>query len=306
MGSIALNKLAIVAAMLVVAVPAVARPAREPQAEVVRLWPGAAPGTPEWTGPETERADPANPFGPIIVKTNISDPTLTVVRPARGKANGTAMIVLPGGGFGILAWDIEGTEVARYLADRGITAFVLKYRVGGRKPVPGQKPPANLAEMLEAIKPGRKFAVDDAAQAMRLVRRDAARYGIRPDRVGMMGFSAGAITTVGLILEGGADTRPDFAAPIYGMTMMDAPKVPANAPPIFIAAAQDDPLAPGSLEIYNLWNAAKRPAELHIYDKGGHGFGMRAKNLPVGNWPAAFDAWLIRNGYLPTPAKPQQ
>jgi acetyl esterase/lipase len=291
------------AAMLAMALPAIAHAAPEPRAEVVRLWPGKVPGTESWSGQETERKDPTNPFGPIILKSNVTEPSLTVVRPAPGRANGTAIIILPGGGFQVLAWDIEGTEVARHLAARGITAFVLKYRVRQAQPAPGEKPPTSLAEGLARLKPLRKIAIEDAAQAVRLVRRDAARYGIRPDRVGMMGFSAGAITTVGLLVEGDPAARPNFAAPIYGAPLMDSPKVPADAPPLFIASAQDDFLSAGSIEIYNLWNAAQRPAELHNSDKGGHGFGMRAKDLPVGQWPAVFDAWLSHHGYLPASAK---
>lgn len=283
--------------MIVGSQQAAANEAASADHEVIRLWPGQAPGTETWTGEETERVDQTNPFGPIKVKSNITVPTLTVVRPAAGKANGTAVIVLPGGAFQILAWDIEGTEVARHLADRGITAFVLKYRVRAAKPQPGQV--FDMAGILKAMQPLRKFAIDDAAQAMRIVRRDSARFGVNPDKVGMMGFSAGAITTLGLILEGDAATRPNFAAPIYGMTMIENPTVPADAPPIFIASAQDDFLSAGSLETYSLWNAAKRPAELHIYDKGGHGFGMRAKDMPVGSWPLAFDSWLVRHGFLP-------
>jgi acetyl esterase/lipase len=276
--------------------PAAAQSSGAGDGEVVRLWPGQAPGTESWTGPETIKTDPNNPFGPIQVKSNVTVPTLTVVRPAPGKANGTAIVVLPGGAFQILAWDIEGTEVARRLADRGITAFLLKYRVR-----PGEADPAKpaAAALMDALQSLRKIAIADAAQSVRIVRRDAARFGIRPDRVGMMGFSAGAIATLGLLLEGDPAARPNFAASIYGTPLMEKPVVPANAPPIFIASAQDDFLSAGSVETYTLWSTAKRPAELHIYDKGGHGFGMRAKNLPVGGWPLAFDAWLTRNGYLP-------
>jgi len=224
---------------------------------------------------------------------------LTVFRPAPGKANGTAMVVLPGGAFQILAWDIEGTEVARWLTERGVTAFLLKYRARTIKPEPGQPMPTTLDGFLKMLKPGRRIAMDDAAQAMRIVRGNAARYGVRPDRIGMVGFSAGAITTIGLILEGDPAVRPNFAAPIYGALLMDLPKVPEDAPPLFLAAAQDDPLVSGSVDIYKLWSDAKRPAELHLYEKGGHGFGMRANTLPVGRWPDAFEAWMAQHDYLP-------
>jgi acetyl esterase/lipase len=269
-----------------------------PAPEVIRLWPGPAPGTAEWSGNETETVDPANPFGPITVISNVATPTMTVFRPAAGTANGTAMVVLPGGGFQILAWDLEGTEVARFLTERGITAFVLKYRVRKPPAVPGAAPPATLEAMLRALAPARTLAIADAAQAMRLVRRDAARFDIRPDRVGMMGFSAGAITTVGLVLEGDASVRPDFVAPIYGTPMVADPVLPPGAPPAFIVSAQDDFLAAGSIATYELWTKAKRPAELHLFEVGGHGFGMRAKDKPVGRWPLAFERWLAAHGYL--------
>lgn len=283
--------------------PVAAESAQAVDGNIVRIWPGQAPGTETWAGDETERTDPTNPFGPITVKSNVTVPTLTVVRPEPGEANGTAIVILPGGAFQVLAWDIEGTEVARHLADRGITAFVLKYRARASKSDASRPGPVDF---MAALQPLREIAIADAAQAMRIVRRDAARYSVKPDRVGMMGFSAGAIATLGLLLEGDPAARPDFAAAIYGTPLMENPVVPADAPPIFIVAAQDDFLSAGSIETYNLWSAAKRSAELHIYDKGGHGFGMRGKDLPVGRWPMAFDAWLIRHGLIPEATAPER
>lgn len=293
---------AVALAIISPAAPAAAQSDTGTTEEVIRVWPGPAPGSEAWTGPEVS-SDGKVPAGKIQIKTNVSVPTLTVVRPAPDKANGTAMLVLPGGAFMALAWDLEGTEVARWLAERGITAFILKYRVRSIAPPPGQKPPTEVAELVKLLEPNRKFAVADATQAMRVVRQNAAQYGVRPDRIGMIGFSAGAITTMGVLLEGDPRARPDFAAPIYGMTMIASPAVPADAPPLFIVTAQDDStLAPaGSIEIFKLWTEAKRPAELHIYEKGGHGFGMRPSNLPVSNWPSAFEAWLTSHGLLAKP-----
>lgn len=276
----------------------------QPSQEEVRIWPGAAPGTEDWTGEETSGQTQV-PAGTIQIRSNVTTPTLTVVRPAAGRANGTAMLVLPGGVFSVLAWDLEGTEVARWLAERGITAFVLKYRVRPPQLPPGQAPPTSLDELVRVLEPGRRIAVADAGRAVRFLRAHAGQYGIRPDRIGMIGFSAGAIATVGAALQQDAGARPDFAGSIYGMTMMQSPAVPQGAPPLFIVHAQDDTTIPptGSTELFTLWTSARRPAELHIYARGGHGFGVRPSDLPVARWPQALEAWLGALGML-QPAEP--
>lgn len=275
-----------------------ATPADTP--EIVQIWPGPPPGSEPLAEPESSKEEQSGANRITIVR-NVAVPTMTVVRPEAGKANGTAMLVLPGGAFMALAWDYEGMEVAQWLAKRGITAFVLKYRVSALPLAPGEAPPG-MAELIRRLEPKRKLAVSDAAQAMSIVRRDAATYGIDPDRIGMIGFSAGAVTTLGVLLEGDAAKRPNFAASIYGMTMIGSPKVPADAPPLFLAHAQDDGLIPpqSSTQLFDLWSAAKRPAELHLYAAGGHGFGMRPKSLPVDHWPVAFEAWLSSLGLLGT------
>jgi acetyl esterase/lipase len=268
-----------------------------PAPEVARLWPGAAPGTESWSGAEVE-VDADLPAGKTHIVTNVTVPTLTVIRPAPGRANGTAVLVAPGGAFRALAWDLEGTEVARWLAERGITAFVLKYRV---------RPPADGAgagtqafdEWWAGTKAAREVAIADARQALRLIRTGAGRYGLKADRVGMIGFSAGAMVTMGAVLGTDPAVRPDFAAPVYGAMAPDA--VPAaGAPPLFIVAAQDDPQVPPakSVAIFDAWTAAHLTAELHLYEKGGHGFGMRARNMPADAWPRALEAWLVSRGLM--------
>lgn len=257
--------------------------ANEPNSEVIRLWPSGAPDTPkEWTEPEYQGKESI---------TFVSTPTLTVVRPSAGKANGTAMIVAPGGAFAGLAWRLEGVEIAEWLAGRGITAFILKYRVRPRQggaPLPAIRPGV---DPMEQFKPAVDLAMADGMQAVRLVRQEAARFGIKPNRVGFIGFSAGAMTAMNVILKGDAQSRPDFAAPIYG-AMPDRP-VPAGSPPLFVVVATDDKIMFGrSIEIFNRWIASGNRAELHVYEKGGHGFGMRRKGLPVDLWPQAFEAWL--------------
>jgi len=264
--------------------------------EEVRVWPGQAPGTEDWKGSE-ETADVTLPnVGKIRVITNVTVPTLTVFRPVRGKANGTAMVVLPGGSFRALAWDVDGLETAQWLADRGITAFLLKYRV--RPPQEGESFGESLEDFARATKARRAIVVADAEEAIRFVRSHAQQYSVAVNRVGIIGFSAGAMVTVEVALAKDPAIRPDFAVPMYGAALTS--EVPtAAAPPLFIGAAQDDPQLPAinSVAIFQRWTTAGLPAELHIYDKGGHGFGFRPHHLPVDAWPASFERWLASHGY---------
>jgi acetyl esterase/lipase len=279
--------------------------ASEPVPEVITLWPGGAPGTEDWTGPETVQTLPL-PGGPIRMIGNVTKPTLTVYRPRTGTANGTAMLVTPGGGFMSLAIDHEGIAVAQWLNERGVTAFVLKYRV---KPNPAFRIPGNLrknpelfAQFKSSMSGGIPYAIADATQAIRYLRANADRFAIAPDRIGMIGFSAGAITTMGAVMNEAAADRPNFAAPIYGA--MDDKAPPAGAPPLFIAVTQDDPAvpAPESIAIFSRWSAAQLPAELHVYERGGHSFGMRTLNQPVDGCTTAFAAWMKSHGWLDSPA----
>jgi acetyl esterase/lipase len=288
-------------ALVAAGYPASAEDVAAPAA-VIPLWEQAPTDTP-WPGPEKVGESVAPTGSRIAIRSEVVEPTLTVVRPAPGTANGTGVVVAPGGAFMALAWDLEGTEVADWLAERGITAFILKYRVGPPKMLPGQAMPGDIAGLVRLLEPNRQLAIRDGSQAIRLIRRRAAEFAVRPDRIGMMGFSAGAMTTLGVTLEGGADARPDFIAPIYGMIPADA-VVPADAPPAFVAVAADDQTVPGagSIDIFRKWSEAKRPAELHVYEKGNHGFGMRPQGLPVDHWPAAFEAWLTAHGFIPAAA----
>jgi acetyl esterase/lipase len=281
------------------ATPAAARPAAQSHdREVVRIWPGQAPGTEDWKAPQ-EGVDVTLPnVGKIHVITNVTVPTLTIFRP-RGKANGTAMVVLPGGSFRALAWDVDGLETAQWLAAKGITAFVLKYRV--RPPSKGESFGESLEDFARATQARRAIAVADAEQAIRFVRSHARQYAADANRVGIIGFSAGAMATVEVALAKDAAVRPNFAVAMYGAALTkEAPS--AGAPPLFIGAAQDDPQLPAinSVEIFQRWTKAGLPAELHIYEKGGHGFGFRRHGLPADRWPASFEAWLAAHGYLPS------
>lgn len=207
------------------------------------------------------------------------------------------MIVAPGGGFLLLAMDKEGWNVARWLADHGIAAFVLKYRVRpflegvSERRKSGAVP--NPAMVL-----GYPPAIEDGKAALRLVHSRAASWGIDPDRIGMIGFSAGARLTLTMAISAGVDIRPDFIAAIY--PPMDSQEVPADAPPLFTAIAADDRTTPiGDLGLVRSWHAAKRPVELHLYEKGGHGFGV--PGVPETTTTAMMDQleiWLSGRGLL--------
>lgn len=259
-------------------------------AEIIRLWPGTPPGGSFATTPERTFIEQAD-WKRQQVTISVSDPSMTVVRPKRGEANGTAVVVAPGGGFVSLVWDLEGTEIADWLATRGVTVFILKYRVS--LPGPAEASATEMSQRVALMEPKRKLAVSDAIQAISLIRKNAKEWGIDPNRVGMIGFSAGAMTTMGAVLAEDPAMRPNFAAPIYGGAPSGA-SASADSPPLFIVHAEDDATVPAasSINIFNIWQAAKRPAELHIYSKGGHGFGMRAQGLPVDGWPSQFENWL--------------
>jgi acetyl esterase/lipase len=241
---------------------------------------------------------------------NVVTPTLTAYLPERGRSTGTAVVICPGGGFHFLSWDSEGVEVAEWLRDRGVSAFVLKYRLidtgateeelqkhlaqlFGRPgaPVPT---PAQARERREIP----ALAAADGRQAMTVVRRRASEWGIAPDRIGILGFSAGGVVAMGAVMEHDAGSRPSFAAAIYGGGTEGA-AVPADAPPLFILVADDDKGAsPGSVKLYSEWKAAGKPVELHVYSKGGHGFGMNKRGLPVDSWIERFGDWLAVQGLL--------
>ena len=284
------------------AAPQASTPASQ---EVVKIWPGKPPGTEDWTKAESIEHTMVPDAGRVVeIVKNVSEPTLTVFRPDH--PTDAAMIVLPGGGWGALAWDLEGTEIAQWLIERGITAFVLKYRVqDGDAALMSKmvelmgKPstPDRFDEFMKLLEPRRRIAIDDGMQAMRVVRSGAQKYGVAADRIGMMGFSAGAMTTVSVALEGDAATRPNFVAPIYGANASEQAPT-KDAPPLFMAVAADDKLtaASESIEMLEAWQSAGVPAELHVYENGGHGFGRGKPNTATAKWTDAFDAWLTLHG----------
>jgi acetyl esterase/lipase len=263
--------------------------------EVIMLWPEGAPGSEDWTQVEEETILPPS----LKVVRNVTQPSLTVYPPDSDQANGSAVIICPGGSWHFLSIDMEGTDVARWLAERGVTVFVLRYRLVRT----GESLAAEWNEdlidrarkngLLQALLP---LSYADGGQAIRTVRERAAQWGILPDRVGMMGFSAGGDLTAKAALYNDPECRPDFAAPIYAAVFEEV-VAPPDAPPLFLLCANDDDMGTAaSLRLYSAWKAANRPVEMHIYSKGGHGFGMTRQGLPSDTWIERFGDWLKGQG----------
>lgn len=268
------------------------------QDKVIPLYPGTAPGSENWKQQEKENG--TNQWRTRVVF-NVARPTLTVFNPEPAKANGAAIIICPGGGFYALSIDSEGFDVARWLSAKGLTCFVLKYRlVECKTDDPTTEMMSNWGNFEQTVAPIIKLAMADGSAAVGYVRQHAKEYGVKPARIGIMGFSAGGTVAASVAYNYSADTRPDFVAPIY-LQYDWVPKsagIPADAPPMFIAAATDDQLglASHSVSLYQKWTAAKKPAELHLFAKGGHGFGMRKQNIPTDYWIERFYDWLEVEG----------
>jgi acetyl esterase/lipase len=234
---------------------------------------------------------------------NVTSPTMTPVLPDPAKATGAAVIVAPGGAFQSLAIDHEGYAVARALAERGIAAFVLKYRLN-ETPADARERDARMAKILAGAGTGNvrpsvsePRAAEDALQALRLVRGGAAKWRIDPARVGIIGFSAGAMTALQAVLTGTPADRPAFFGYIYGPMLPVEP--PAEAPPMFAAFALDDGLfGRQGFGIVEAWHKAKRPVELHAYEKGDHGFGLGIPGTTSTMMLDEFTAWLDARGLL--------
>jgi acetyl esterase/lipase len=258
-------------------------------AQTVNLWPGVAPGSESWT--QKERTITDTPLGAVIF--NVVTPTLAVYLPEKNKATGTGVIIAPGGAFVALAVDVEAYPVARWLQERGIAAFVLKYRIVEKT---GEGIPK--LDMDEAG----KYGIADGIQALKVVRQHAAEWGIAKNRIGFLGFSAGAMVTTGALLQPEAAARPNFAAPIYGGPFGAMPAIPAALPPIFMAWAQDDTLAgPAVVKFYEALKLAGNRPEAHIFTTGGHGFGMKKQGTSSDHWIDEFYYWLAANGFTNRP-----
>ncbi|WP_289041313.1 alpha/beta hydrolase [uncultured Zobellia sp.] len=239
------------------------------------------------------------------VVTNVSVPTLQVFQPE--KPNGTSVIIAPGGALYAHSINSEGRNVAKWLADKGITAFVLKYRLvpTGKDAVQevsddGKNNPARIAERVAPVLP---LSVADGLSAISYVRQNAEKYQLDPNKIGFMGFSAGGAVTMGVAYNYTEANRPNFIVPVYAWTSAyPVQEAPENAPDLLVICASDDPLglAPGSIEIYNSWLKAGYIPELHMYAKGGHGFGMKNQGLPSDNWIQRFYDWSVAQGITKT------
>lgn len=280
------------------------------QSVTMPLWPAGVPEVMNVTGPERDINQPGDKLiagRPIIRLTDVSKPTLAVYPPA-GKNTGAAVVVFPGGGYSILAYDLEGTEVCTWLNSIGITCVLVKYRV----PIHGHYP-----EKLEDV--------EDAQRAMRLTRQHAAEWKIDPHRIGVLGFSAGGHLAVVTSIHAAQQTyksvdaadslnaRPDFAVVIYPGYLTPEPALDqlspgvqpdAHTPPTFLVQAEDDPVHVENVLLYfEALKKVKVPAELHCYAEGGHGYGLRPTDLPVTHWSALAETWFHTIHVIPAPAK---
>ena len=269
-----------------------------PPAREIPLYPGVAPGSEKWNYPERTAGTAARPQAQNIVR-----PVLLYYPAEKPSAVGTAMIVAPGGGFRTLMMSYEGVDVAQRLNQCGVDAFVWKYRTiyvdpsapsagAGRGPSDsGPQAGQNLREM----------AGTDGQQAVRLLRQRAAEFGVLPNRIGMIGYSAGGAVVLSAVY-GPADGRPDFAAPIYAAGANPNPP-PEGAPPLFIAVAADDQAVgyQGSMDLFGAWRKANVPVELHVFQAGQHGFVKKGGGAD--HYLDRVEEWLKLNGWLTKPTK---
>lgn len=283
------------------------------QSAVLPLWPEGAAGSEDWLLPETTTVG-AN--GDRVIS-NVSVPTLSVFLPEAAKANGAAIVIAPGGALRVLGFDNEGTRVAAWLNERGIAAFVLKYRTlqvdpaarpaappagfggPGRQELEIRNGNANPAPDDAALNEVLRLATEDAKAALQLVRSHAQDWRIDPDRVGLMGFSAGGGVAVATAMAEDGAGYPDFLVSLYGPSLVDV-ALPAHAPPLFIAVGNNHfNVTNGCLALFAAWKQAGIAAELHVYDGISSGFGMTARGLPVDDWPQRLYEWLRARGITP-------
>ena len=276
--------------------------------EIIPLWKGKAPGSENWDYKEEISTFSG---GGTIVR-NVVDPSMTVYLPDPSVANGAAIIVCPGGAFRMLSLDGEGANVARSLNRQGFAVFVLKYRLYKTDDSKGMDPPKALSEIRLSLKYANanpapenhelnnviRLATIDGQQAIRLVRRNAEKWGIDCSKIGIMGFSAGGGVAVGTALLDDPEGYPDFVVTLYGPSMVDV-HVPEKAPPLFIAVAADHkPVSMGCVALYSVWNEAGKSAELHVFSKGKGPFGIRSQGFPSDDWPKLFLNWIKGEGLI--------
>jgi lysophospholipase L1-like esterase/dienelactone hydrolase len=276
---------------------------------IIPLYEGKAPGSETWTWEEGESTQ--NLFNTRIVY-NVVKPSLLAYLPKPEAATGTAVIIAPGGGMHALSIDSEGIEVAKWLNTKGVAAFVLKYRlVRSLTDNPTQelmdksKVPQKMIESVAPIVP---LAMQDGLNALKYVRSHAQELQIKPDQIGLMGFSAGGTVAMSVAYNAVAENRPNFIVPVYawGAPVIGG-KIPAEKTPMFAVVASDDPLklTAYSLDIFNQWHNAGQAAEIHVFENGGHGFGMRKQKLPSDTWIERLGDWLKQKGWLELLKRPE-
>lgn len=270
--------------------------------EVFELYDQRPQGSEDWNWEEAISTD--NLFNTKVVY-NVSEPTITAYLPPYYLATGTAVIIAPGGGFHVLSIDSEGHDVAKWLQSKGVAAFVLKYRlVRSLTDDPVQELMNKIGDREKLNQANARvipLAMADGHAAVKFVRERAREFDINPDKVGFMGFSAGAVLAMSVVYNGSEANTPDFVAPIYGAASgVIGSEIPEKETPLFIAVAADDQLGlmPDSWSLYKEWTDAGQPAEIHIYERGGHGFGMRKQSLPSDQWIERFGDWMHMHGYL--------
>jgi len=306
------------------------------QQTIIKLYDGPAPGSESWTQKETA----FEYMSPIwkeknVALFNVVDPTLTVFLPSSKKATGTAMIVCPGGGFSALSWDNEGLNVGKKLAEKGIAAFVLKYRIsysggtpeevnliartsygGEKRTTESQELTKKNSEVSKSMtasytpQPGKVdlnstlardlgniqfMAGDDGRRAMEYVRQNAAKWNLKSDKIGMIGFSAGGMVTLDVAFNHTAQSKPNIIGVMYGV--FGAKGVPADPMPMFMAASQQEALR-GAAELYASWCGARLPAEIHSFTGANHGFGYRDNGDTVNIWVELFCNFLKKTGFI--------
>jgi enterochelin esterase family protein len=273
--------------------------------KVIPLYEGKPKGSESWTW--SEQTSTQNMFNTELVY-NVVQPTLTAYLPHPQNANGTAVVIAPGGAFHTLSINSEGIDVARWLNSKGVAAFVLKYRLARSfsddpvRELMGKM--GNFKALDEENAPIVPLATADGLTAVQYVREHAKELNIDPQRIGFMGFSAGGTLTMSVVYTATDQNRPNFVAPIYAYeNAILGSEVPKAKTPIFVAVAGDDQLGfmPHSINIYRKWFEAGQPAELHVFEKGGHGFGMRQQGLPTDTWYERFGDWMNLQGLLPPP-----
>lgn len=270
---------------------------------IVDVWPGKPPGEMMDAAPDVVQPTKAGEDSPTLRIASVTKPTISIFKPA--KPNGAAVVIAPGGGYNILAWDKEGEEVAQWLNTLGVTGIVLKYRVPRRPGDPKGEPPLGPKQ--------------DAQRAISLVRSKASEWGIDPKKIGMLGFSAGGHLTAWTATNfdkrsytpvdetDKASCRPDFAVLIYPAYLAATDgltadiRVTKETPRTFLAHAGDDRVkAESSIFFYMAVRKLSVPAELHVFPTGGHGFGLRPSKHPVSEWPALCGKWMATEGLIPS------